>query len=266
MPDNPYRHYNELKSTCYMRLWELEGGDGADVGMGYAGGNADWEAEPSTDSDSDDELDEENFADFEGEDLVRFADDDEDSSDDEPAPDQRRPGRNGPMQIEIVNAAGQHIIHNIPERPRPAPPAAPAPPAVARRNRRRRGQPQAPNHRAPPHQGRPPPAPPNIRRALANPPVPAPAPVRHEPDVFELMLNGGDDEGAANEPVMVRAAPAPGQGNAAAQQPAPVRAMGLERFLELANNDQEDEWDSDELEDEVEVEPRARLRQNLRRH
>lgn len=265
MPENPYRHYNDLKSTCYMRLWELEGGDGADVGIGYAGGDADWEAEPSTDSGSEDELDEEDFADFAGEDpLIGFSDEEE-SSDDEPAPDQRRPGRYGPMQIELVNAAGQHIIHNIPERPRPAPPAAPAPPPAARRNRRRRGQQQPPNHRAPPHQRRPPPAPQNVRRAFADPPPPRPA--RQELDVFEQMVvNGGDNEDAADEPVMVRAAAAPGQGNAAAQQPAPVRAMGLERFLELANNDQEDEWDSDELDDDVEMEPRARLRRNGQRH
>ena len=41
-PVNPYRHYNEAPdgkvTSCYMRLWELEGGDGDDVGLGYAGG------------------------------------------------------------------------------------------------------------------------------------------------------------------------------------------------------------------------------------
>jgi len=26
--DNPYKHYNDEKNPCYMRLWELEGGDG----------------------------------------------------------------------------------------------------------------------------------------------------------------------------------------------------------------------------------------------
>ncbi|KAI4158001.1 MAG: hypothetical protein LQ342_007825 [Letrouitia transgressa] len=36
--DNPYRHFNDLESGCYMRLWELEAGDGADVGNGFAGG------------------------------------------------------------------------------------------------------------------------------------------------------------------------------------------------------------------------------------
>ncbi|KAL9039741.1 MAG: hypothetical protein Q9214_004755, partial [Letrouitia sp. 1 TL-2023] len=37
---NPYRHFNDLESGCYMRLWELEAGDGADVGNGFAGGVA----------------------------------------------------------------------------------------------------------------------------------------------------------------------------------------------------------------------------------
>ncbi|PQE09456.1 RWD domain-containing protein [Rutstroemia sp. NJR-2017a BVV2] len=38
-PSNPYKHYNVETTGCYMRLWELEGGDGDDVGIGYVGGN-----------------------------------------------------------------------------------------------------------------------------------------------------------------------------------------------------------------------------------
>jgi E3 ubiquitin-protein ligase RNF14 len=43
-PVNPYKHYNQPPtsmyggSTCYMRLWELQEGDGNDVGQGYDGG------------------------------------------------------------------------------------------------------------------------------------------------------------------------------------------------------------------------------------
>ena len=37
-PSNPYRHYNEENKPCYQRLWELEGGDGDDVGIGFFGG------------------------------------------------------------------------------------------------------------------------------------------------------------------------------------------------------------------------------------
>ncbi|KAK5993278.1 E3 ubiquitin-protein ligase itt1-like protein [Cladobotryum mycophilum] len=40
-PANPYQHYNQQPNgkvtSCYMRLWELEGGDGDDVGPGFAG-------------------------------------------------------------------------------------------------------------------------------------------------------------------------------------------------------------------------------------
>ncbi|KAI1466413.1 RWD-domain-containing protein [Daldinia caldariorum] len=40
-PSNPYRHFNVQPSGkvngCYMRLWELEGGDGGDVGIAFEG-------------------------------------------------------------------------------------------------------------------------------------------------------------------------------------------------------------------------------------
>lgn len=63
---NPYTHYNTPKSSCYMRLWELEGGDGGeDVGLGFGGGPQDgnqvhdillaWEEDESSESESDDE-------------------------------------------------------------------------------------------------------------------------------------------------------------------------------------------------------------------
>ncbi|KAH7360089.1 RWD domain-containing protein [Rhexocercosporidium sp. MPI-PUGE-AT-0058] len=36
-PANPYNHYNNKSSSCYYRLWELEEGDGHDVGQGHGG-------------------------------------------------------------------------------------------------------------------------------------------------------------------------------------------------------------------------------------
>ncbi len=39
-----------------------------------------------------------------------------------------------------------------------------------------------------------------------------------------------------------------------------LRQMGIDRFLQLAEQDQEDEWDSDELEDEMEDEMEVRRR------
>jgi len=50
---NPYEHYNTRKSGCYMRLWELEGGDDAEFGHAFAGGGENVPHE--NDSDSDDE-------------------------------------------------------------------------------------------------------------------------------------------------------------------------------------------------------------------
>lgn len=42
-PGNPYQHFNEMPggriTGCYQRLWELEQGDGDDVGIGFEGGN-----------------------------------------------------------------------------------------------------------------------------------------------------------------------------------------------------------------------------------
>lgn len=43
-PANPYQHYNLVTTSCYMRLWELEGGDGDDVGIGFVGGVQEVEA------------------------------------------------------------------------------------------------------------------------------------------------------------------------------------------------------------------------------
>lgn len=39
--DNPYEHFNTRAKACYMRLWELEAGDGDNVGIGFAGGAPD---------------------------------------------------------------------------------------------------------------------------------------------------------------------------------------------------------------------------------
>ncbi|EXJ91549.1 hypothetical protein A1O3_00097 [Capronia epimyces CBS 606.96] len=261
MPDNPYRHFNDEKSPCYMRLWVLEAGDGEGVDPQGAHNNLelpDWEAEVDSDADSDDDdLPPENFNAFRG--HRPFAD--EGSSDDEePAPGQRR---NRNMRIEIVNFArpGAQIPQwiELPEQPRaaaPAPQAVPNPP----RARRRGGGGQ---------QG-------NRQRNMINEPAravrgghaqahghdQARARARHQAPNNALRAGDGQfdqrpppqPDGAA--PILPLAAP--GQGNhpgarGGGQQPGPVRAMGLERFLQLAIQDQEDEWDSDELDDEFDL-------------
>ena len=252
MPDNPYRHFNDLKSSCYMRLWELEGGDGdqAEVGIGYAGGG-NWEDgdEDSNDdtNDSSDSDEEENFDDFGGDDdFIHFSDGEgDDSSDDEPAPDQRRAqGRD--VRIEIVNfaraggAANARIFQNVPRAAPAAPPPAPAPPRRARGGRRAVQQ-RVPNRNRPEARPRNVPAIPGFGHGAQDLRVQLQAEVHDH-------LEEHDAENVEHEEV-VRAGPAPGQGRGAAQQPAPLRAMGLERFLELAQRDQEDEWDSDELDE-----------------
>ena len=59
-----------------------------------------------------------------------------------------------------------------------------------------------------------------------------------------------DAEGADDGPPPPLPRAAPGQNNNDTANPAPARAMGLERFLELARLDAEDEWDSDELDED----------------
>lgn len=52
---NPYQHYNTEATGCYQRLWELEGGDGDDVGYNYFGGNHPPDEDDFADDDSEDE-------------------------------------------------------------------------------------------------------------------------------------------------------------------------------------------------------------------
>ncbi|OBT75050.1 hypothetical protein VF21_06529 [Pseudogymnoascus sp. 05NY08] len=52
---NPYQHYNTETTGCYQRLWELEGGDGNDVGYNYAGGDHPPDEEDFSDDGSEDE-------------------------------------------------------------------------------------------------------------------------------------------------------------------------------------------------------------------
>ena len=266
MPENPYKHYNELKSTCYMRLWELEGGDGDQVDARFEGGN-NWEdsdSDDNSDSSSESDLEHQDFEDFAGDDVLHFSDED-DTDDEEPAPDQRQ-GRD--IRIEMINfaragAAGNNrIVHNLPAHREPAPPPpAPAPPNI--RGGRRGGRGRGALHLAPQQPIRQLPQQPRVARvavppvhprvARANMPRRAPdennlhgarLPIVHEDHDQHAVPEDDEDETVVEE--MVRAGPAPGQGREAAQQPAPVRAMGLERFLELAQQDREDEWNSDE--------------------
>ncbi|RMD40273.1 hypothetical protein DV735_g4850, partial [Chaetothyriales sp. CBS 134920] len=164
MEDNPFAHFNDMRSPCHMRLWELEGGDGAEVeNARVENGNA-------------------------------LEQNESDSSDEEPAPDVLR-RRRGERAIEFVNFAANHADGVV--------------------DRRRINIPDSDSDNDHQHRG---------------PRVVPPAHPRQN------QRRGGGQQ--ANPP---------GQNNDDAANPAPARAIGLERFLELARLDAEDEWDSDEL-------------------
>lgn len=55
---NPYQHYNTKKSGCYMRLWELEGGDDGEFGLAFGGGGDQMPLDSDGDDNDDDDEDE----------------------------------------------------------------------------------------------------------------------------------------------------------------------------------------------------------------
>ncbi len=56
---NPYQHFNTANKPCFMRLWELEGGDGGEIGHGFAGGEFPLDLEDDASDDDTDSEDEE---------------------------------------------------------------------------------------------------------------------------------------------------------------------------------------------------------------
>ncbi|KKK24150.1 hypothetical protein P175DRAFT_0495157 [Aspergillus ochraceoroseus IBT 24754] len=159
---NPYQHFNDLASSCFNRLWDLEGGDGIDP----EGADV--------------------LHQVPGE-LVEF----DESSDDEEFQ---------PWELE-------HGEDDVRPRRRPPPPA---------------------------------PIPPRVNHAAGN---------------HDLGRNANGLDAAGRAAAAERQAQAQamaeiraGHGPERAQQ-APIRRAGLQRFLDLVQNDREDEWDSDELED-----------------
>ncbi|KAL8969645.1 MAG: hypothetical protein Q9197_004225 [Variospora fuerteventurae] len=157
---NPYQHYNDPKKACHMRLWELEAGDGDDVGRGFAGG-----------------IDDVDHA-FDGQDDIPLDD------------------------FHDVDNEDEYLI----ELPRA--------------------------HHAPPLH-----PPPDVRAAIARRAAAA--------------LDRGNEFG---RPVALLE-PEPANLRAFRPPPGLVRRRpldGLQRFLDLARNDEEDDWDSDDLDDEIE--------------
>ena len=131
-PGNPYKHYNMEKTSCYMHLWELERGDGDDVGIGYAGGQM-------VDSEDEDDAREEQGA------FVAPA----------PAPGPRRIAaaparRRRPAAPAIIRPDAPALEREGPLVLRinqAAPPPAPAQPAVAEPRSAGRGRARGGNNR-----------------------------------------------------------------------------------------------------------------------
>lgn len=266
LPENPYMHYNVATQGCYMRLWELEGGDGDDVGIGFGGGARVAHAIPE-------ELNEEDDLDAEARLDALWRNRAEDRRLEPPAAVGldawdgvgERPAR----QPEIV----QHVregplvlrIDHVPARPPVQEPAPRRPPpidrhqaaAIARAARRQiegqnAGQNQAlvdvdapqPRRRAQRHQ--------EPRRNLAQPGQPL---RHHENDLIRdarRFLQDVDQRRRENRDLPQDPAvrqllqrPPPAHENMNNAELLQQREW-LERFVQLALNDEEDEWDSDE--------------------
>jgi len=236
-PSNPYKHYNEVNTGCYMRLWELEAGDGDDVGIGYAGGAQVPEPEDIIEIVSDDEPDdlEGGLADVgpRGPELLNGAGDVRDGrappaealhnervehvvgDNNQPAPGPEPPAqqlqREGPLVLRI-NAVPQPAptVAAVPDPPQPAQPAQPA----QRHRQQRRGN---PNRR-----------------------------IDHRPaDIRQAGPPGGRGRGLRPQQPAGR-----GQARdvAAAQAQEAAHQQWLQRFVQMALVDEEDqvEWDSDD--------------------
>ncbi|KAH8821408.1 hypothetical protein F5884DRAFT_85627 [Xylogone sp. PMI_703] len=220
-PENPYIHFNKINTGCYMRLWELEGGDGDDVGIGYggAGDRGHVREEPQQEIDlGDDMIVGDRLAEGDLHDDAAINDIQEQRPDavnnaqaGPPQPLQRE----GPLVLRLnvpAQAAGLNGVPHVPD-----------PPVPAGRNRAPRGQRQAHNAN-------------NVggRRGGAAPVVQA-APAR-----AARGAAGRQQRNAAARPV--------GAADQAAQDA--MHQAWVQRFVELALNDEEDliEWDSDDEE------------------
>jgi E3 ubiquitin-protein ligase RNF14 len=228
-PANPYKHYNLETTGCFMRLWELEGGDGDDVGIGYAGGRAAAAPEP--------------------EDVVGAAADDDNGFGpeavevlapfDDEARDEFRREMQGLLADGNVGQGGWIALNNaIPVPPVPAHPEAEREgPLILRIN-------QAPHQPAPAIA----PVDPDPPRAGRRNRGPA---ARQPP---RQNVNPRQQPGAHAGRRVVRQQQRP-QGQAdlrvpPAQQEAAHQAW-VQMFVQMALNDEEDqlEWDSDDEED-----------------
>lgn len=184
---NPYHHFNDLSSSCYNRLWDLEGGDGLNPE-----GTEALHRIPEALLVFDEPYDEIPAADSGSE------DDDVDDDDDRPA-----------WEFDFDDDGHDHDRH----RHRRPPPPAPVPPRVHGAARGADAHDQGRDAAA---------------RAAA-----------------------AERQAQARAMAEVRNRNRPARGLDGAQDgEVRDRRAGLQRFLDLVQNDREDEWDSDELDED----------------
>ncbi|KAJ5484914.1 hypothetical protein N7539_004902 [Penicillium diatomitis] len=192
-PDNPYSHFNQSTSTCYNRLWDLEGGDGLDPEGAEA-----LHRIPEV--------------------LLHF-----DVEEEHNAGAENGGQEDEPLELdwssgseEPDDAPGWDYNQNRYLQPPPPAPVPPRNPAAGRAGDANNPRPDAAARAAMEREEQ--------ARAMA--------------EIRQRNPNGNRlPPGHRQDQVRGRAGPEP-------------RGMaGLQRFLELVQNDREDEWDSDELED-----------------
>lgn len=216
-PGNPYKHYNMETTGCYMRLWELEGGDGDDVGIGFAGGAHEMAPEEIVEVIEDDNGEPLNLALAENNPevpanrIINGQNNIANIRDDAiPAPAAQQHQREGPLVLRI---------NQIPQHPAPAVQAAPLP---ARGNR-----PQPRGAQAPAFQF-------GQNRVID----PRPAGIRQAAPLAGRRAQRGVERAIAAE-------------EAGAQAREAAHQAWVQRFVQMALNDEEDQldWDSDDEED-----------------
>lgn len=255
-PGNPYQHYNVSTSPCYMRLWELEGGDGDDVGIGFAGGRHDEEALRLADLEDDvADIAEEGFA---------IVEDPRPAAQVQAQPQPQPAPPAGPLQPALVRENPLVLrINELPARPvqpviqeparprrhqlqRPVPQQIQGPfvqrqpgrrhaQAVARLAAERQAEADQRFHRR--QQNRHPPRQQQQQRQQQQPPRQL---ARQNPQVPAIAIPADNPDVVQND------------GARAAQDDDEVQARAwVQRFVHMALNDEEDliDWDSDDEED-----------------
>ncbi|KKY23779.1 putative ring finger protein [Diplodia seriata] len=224
-PDNPYQHFNNKTIGCYMRLWELEEGD---EGNANNGGNRDvrfdgargWEAAIAAVNEAD--AREVQAA----ENVAAAAPPGGDANYHHPvlppAPMPPRAENDPPLVVEM----NQLRIAAAPNQPQPQP-------QRQQRQQQRHQQPhQQPQRRVHPNQH-------NNRNPNANQAAAAAAARRNNNN--RLPAGGPEANGAAGRNVRFHREARMNQAQGRHADDA------LQRFLAAAQADEEDDWDSDEL-------------------